>query len=173
MKYQECMPKNSVVIAVFLSVFIAMALMVMSTLYAAGVESDAAFEHHDRSEGHASSKVVTTTVRRMSPATFDEVGSNHVEKLGKDGSLRAQSISERRKMAKYVEDSVITAKVKTRLIKHSLLKGVQIHVQTYKGAVLLSGFVDNSKQVVAAGRIAAGIEGVTKVINSLVPKAIE
>lgn len=172
MKYQECMPKNSVAIAVFLSVFIVMALMVMSTLYAAEADSDAVFEHHDRSD-HASSKVVTTTVRRMSPATFDEVGSSYAEKWGKDGSLRAQSISERRKMAKYVDDSVITAKVKTRLIKHSLLKGLQIHVQTYRGAVLLSGFVDNPKQVVAAGRIAAGIEGVTKVINSLVPKDIE
>lgn len=173
MKYLVDASKKSVVSAACLGIFMAMAPIIMTTLYAAETDRDAKFERYDRHQSDIASKVAATSTRPLSPGTFDEANSNRAAKLGKDESVRAQSLSDRRKMAKYVDDSVITAKVKTRLIKHSLLKGLQIHVQTYKGTVLLSGFVDSASQAVTAGRIAAGIEGVTKVINSLVPKDAE
>ncbi|MHB1173948.1 MAG: BON domain-containing protein [Sulfuriferula sp.] len=173
MKYLVDTPTKSVVSTAFLGIFMAMAPIIMTTLHAADTGRDTTFAWYDRHQSDVASKVEAATTRQMSSGAFDEADSNHAAKLGKDEFVRAQSLSDRRKMAKYVDDSVITAKVETRLIKHSLFKGLQIHVQTYKGAVLLSGFVDSARQAVTAGRIAAGIEGVTKVINSLVPKNAE
>ena len=54
----------------------------------------------------------------------------------------------------YVDDSVITTKVKSLLAADDFLKSFQISVETYKGTVQLSGFVDSQKAVDKAGEIA-------------------
>src|SRR4030042_2775070 len=59
----------------------------------------------------------------------------------------------------YVDDSVITSKVKTQLANDDFLKSFQISVETRKGIVQLSGFVDSQKAVDKAGQIARGVEG--------------
>ena len=70
----------------------------------------------------------------------------------------------------YVDDTGITAKVKTALLKDDLVKSFEITVSTMKGVVQLSGFVDNSGQKSAAGRDAALVPGVTEVSNNLIVK---
>ncbi len=67
----------------------------------------------------------------------------------------------------YVEDSVITTKVKSLLANDDFLKSFQITVETYKGTVQLSGFVDSQKAVDKAGEIARSVKGVKSVKNNL------
>jgi osmotically-inducible protein OsmY len=70
----------------------------------------------------------------------------------------------------YIDDTVITTKVKTELANDNLLKSFQISVETRKGIVQLSGFVDSQYAVDKAGEIARGVEGVTSVDNALIVK---
>jgi osmotically-inducible protein OsmY len=70
----------------------------------------------------------------------------------------------------YIDDSVITTKVKTQLAADEFLKSFQISVETRKGIVELSGFVDSQKAVDKAGQIARGVEGVKSVKNALIVK---
>jgi hyperosmotically inducible protein len=67
----------------------------------------------------------------------------------------------------YVDDSVITAKVKSALGGDDFIRSFEISVETYKGIVQLSGFVDSQKAVDKAGEIAAGVPGVKSVKNNL------
>jgi len=70
----------------------------------------------------------------------------------------------------YVDDSVITTKVKSLLAKDDFLKSFQISVETFKGTVQLSGFVASQKAVDKAGEIARSVKGVTSVKNDLIVK---
>jgi osmotically-inducible protein OsmY len=70
----------------------------------------------------------------------------------------------------YVDDSVITTKVKGEIFNDPALKSMQISVKTYKGVVQLSGFVDSQLSVKKAGEVARGVENVTSVENDLVVK---
>ncbi|MDD2852168.1 MAG: BON domain-containing protein [Desulfuromonadaceae bacterium] len=70
----------------------------------------------------------------------------------------------------YVDDSVITTKVKTAIFNESTLKTLQINVKTYKAVVQLSGFVDSAKSVATAEEVAKGVEGVVSVDNALIVK---
>lgn len=70
----------------------------------------------------------------------------------------------------YVDDAVVTSKVKAKIVESQALKGFQIDVDTFRGNVLLSGFVDNPEQVKQAVQIAKSVDGVKSVKNSLVVK---
>ena len=70
----------------------------------------------------------------------------------------------------YVDDSVITSKVKNDILQDADLKVLQIHVNTYKGTVQLSGFVDSSQAFARAGAVARAVEGVKAVQNDLAVK---
>jgi len=84
------------------------------------------------------------------------------------GSLVAcASTSKQSGAGEYVDDTVITTKVKSQLGADDFLKSFEISVETYKGAVQLSGFVDSQKTVDRAGEIARGVEGVKSVKNNL------
>jgi osmotically-inducible protein OsmY len=67
----------------------------------------------------------------------------------------------------YVDDSVITTKVKSLLANDDFLKSFQITVETYKGTVQLSGFVDSQKAIDKAAEVASGVKGVKSVKNDL------
>jgi osmotically-inducible protein OsmY len=69
-----------------------------------------------------------------------------------------------------VDDSVITTKVKSQLAQDDFLKSFQISVETFKGDVQLSGFVDSQKAVDKAGEITRSVNGVRSVKNSLIVK---
>jgi osmotically-inducible protein OsmY len=67
----------------------------------------------------------------------------------------------------YVDDSVITTKVKAAIFDEMSLKTFQINVKTYQGVVQLSGFVDSAEHAQKAGELARGVEGVKEVKNDL------
>jgi osmotically-inducible protein OsmY len=66
-----------------------------------------------------------------------------------------------------VADSVITTKVKADIFKEPELKSMAIHVETEKGVVMLSGFVDSKADADKAVRLAKGVEGVTTVKSAI------
>lgn len=70
----------------------------------------------------------------------------------------------------YIDDSVITTKIKSKILEEDKLKTLQINVKTFKGVVQLSGFVDSSQSVTKAGEIASRVEGVKDVKNDLIVK---
>ena len=69
-----------------------------------------------------------------------------------------------------LDDSVITTKVKTALMSDNLGHGGDTSVETRKGEVLLSGFVDSQAQADREVQLAKGIDGVSSVQNKLMVK---
>jgi len=80
------------------------------------------------------------------------------------------STSKKESTGEYVDDSVITTKVKSLLAEDDFLKSFQIGVETYKGVVQLSGFVNSRQAVDKAGQIAYSVKGVKSVKNDLIVK---
>ncbi|MGR9014697.1 MAG: BON domain-containing protein [Gammaproteobacteria bacterium] len=68
----------------------------------------------------------------------------------------------------YLDDSVLTTKVKATILGDSRLKLLQINVETYKGVVQLSGFVDSEAAATRAVELTRKINGVKSVNNSLI-----
>ncbi|MBE0596906.1 MAG: BON domain-containing protein [Desulfuromonadales bacterium] len=78
--------------------------------------------------------------------------------------------AERESAGEYVDDTVITTKVKAAMVKEESLKAAQINVETFKTVVQLSGFVDSAQNVAKAGEVARSVKGVTSVKNDLLVK---
>ena len=70
----------------------------------------------------------------------------------------------------YVDDSVITTKVKSLLAADDFLKSFQIGVETFKGIVQLSGFVNSQEAINKAVQIVSSVKGVKSVKNDLIVK---
>jgi osmotically-inducible protein OsmY len=84
--------------------------------------------------------------------------------LGCTPSKNTESVGE------FIDDSVITTKVKAAVLEEPSLKSLQISVKCYKGVVQLSGFVDSAESARLAGKVASGVPGVLKVTNDLIVK---
>lgn len=69
-----------------------------------------------------------------------------------------------------IDDTVVTTRVKSALIEHDETKGFDIKVETRKGLVQLSGFVDNRSQADRAVGIVRGVEGVKGVTDAMTIK---
>lgn len=67
----------------------------------------------------------------------------------------------------YLDDSVITSKVKTAIFAEETLKVAEINVETFKGVVQLSGFVNSRGDIDKAVSVARQIKGVTSVKNDM------
>jgi osmotically-inducible protein OsmY len=80
------------------------------------------------------------------------------------------STSKQESTGDYIDDSIITTKIKSQLAADDFLKSFQISVESRKGIVQLSGFVDSQKAVDKARQIARGVEGVKSVRNDLIVK---
>ena len=78
--------------------------------------------------------------------------------------------STRESTGEYVDDSAITFRVKAAFVKDPLVKAIEVKVETFKGVVQLSGFVNTSEEKAQAGRVAATIKGVTDVRNNITLK---
>lgn len=91
----------------------------------------------------------------------------------KDGTLDQDEYSTHKSAAQkkvvktVVSDSVITTKAKAEILGTKDLKSLQISVETHKGEVILSGFVDSAAAKAKAEEVVSKIEGVTSVKNSL------
>jgi osmotically-inducible protein OsmY len=67
----------------------------------------------------------------------------------------------------YIDDSVITTKVKAAIFDDPLTKVLEIKVKTFKGEVQLSGFVSSQAAANRAIELARGVNGVTSVKNDM------
>ena len=67
----------------------------------------------------------------------------------------------------YVDDTVITTKVKAAIFNDPSLKVAEINVETFKGVVQLSGFVNSREDINQAVTVARGVGGVTSVKNDM------
>lgn len=77
------------------------------------------------------------------------------------------STSSRESTGEYIDDSAITAKVKSAIFNEPSLKVAEITVQTYKSEVQLSGFVSSNADIYTAGSLARSVKGVASVKNDL------
>jgi len=67
----------------------------------------------------------------------------------------------------YVDDTVITTKVKAAIFNEPSLKSAEINVETFKGVVQLTGFVSSRADINKAVEVARGVKGVTSVRNDM------
>ena len=70
----------------------------------------------------------------------------------------------------YVDDSVITTKIKSLLAEDDFLKSFEISVESFKGTVQLSGFVNSQQAVDKAAEIVRSVKGVKSIKNNLIVK---
>lgn len=70
----------------------------------------------------------------------------------------------------YFDDVMLTSKVKTSILGNAKTKFLQIHVESFKGVVQLSGFVDSQSAADTAVQLARTVKGVRQVNNSLIIK---
>jgi osmotically-inducible protein OsmY len=67
----------------------------------------------------------------------------------------------------YIDDSVITTKVKHAILHTATLKSGEINVETFKGVVQLTGFVSSQENIDKAMEVARGVNGVKSVKNGM------
>lgn len=80
------------------------------------------------------------------------------------------STAKQESTGQYIDNSTITLKVKSKLAADPDISSYPITVNSYKGVVQLSGFVDSYKQDLKAVSIAKSVPGVTGVQDSLIIK---
>lgn len=77
----------------------------------------------------------------------------------------------KRSTGTYIDDKAITAKVEAGLAGNPDTSAMQVEVETYRGVVQLSGFVDSEKSKDAAEKVARGVTGVVDVENNLIVRS--
>ena len=77
------------------------------------------------------------------------------------------STANRDSPGQYIDDAVVTAKVKASIFNEPTIKASEINVETYKGDVQLSGFVSDPADAAKAVAVARGVKGVTSVKNDV------
>ena len=78
------------------------------------------------------------------------------------------AVSHQETPEQFMNSSIITTSVKTRLANEAGLETLSLTVQTLNGATLLGGFAQNEEQKKIAGKIAENTQGVHRVINNIV-----
>ena len=85
--------------------------------------------------------------------------------------LGCASTASKEGTGEYIDDTVITTKVKAAILNEETLKSAEINVETFKGVVQLSGFVNSEEDIAKAASVARGVKGVTSVKNDMRLKA--
>ena len=83
------------------------------------------------------------------------------------------STSKKESPGEYVDDAVITTKVKAAVLEEPSLKSAEINVETFKGIVQLTGFVTSRANINKAAEIAKGVKGVKSVKNDMILKGTQ
>ncbi len=145
------------------------ALFALLCLYAAAGQAapqNARFLKLDTNRDGYLSQAETSGIRGYAPA-FAQADANHDGKLDPDEFIKAESLHDRMMAGNYVDDSVITAKVKAELLKSVGAKSLDVDVETDGGRVLLSGFVDSDVQRHKIVQVASAVSGVVGVKDGL------
>jgi osmotically-inducible protein OsmY len=82
-------------------------------------------------------------------------------------ALGCASTAKQEGTGEYVDDTVITSKVKAAIFNEPTLKSAEINVETFKGVVQLSGFVSSAAAENTAVVVARKVEGVKSVKNDM------
>lgn len=82
-------------------------------------------------------------------------------------AVGCSSTSKQAGTGEYIDDTVITTKVKAAILNEPSLKVGEINVETFKGVVQLSGFVAEPSDIGKAVQVARGVGGVKSVKNDL------
>lgn len=111
----------------------------------------------------------TTAMFRHLPSVFGAIalllsGAFLASAAGCAGTATEKSTGE------YIDDGVITTRVKTALLRDDVTPGTDIKVETYRGVVQLSGFVNALGEKNRADEIARAVPGVQQVVNNIVVK---
>ena len=85
----------------------------------------------------------------------------------------ATSASKDESPGEYVDDAVITTKVKALILEEPSLKSAEINVETFKGIVQLTGFVRSRADINKAAELAKGVKGVKSVKNDMILKGTQ
>jgi len=165
--------------------------MMAVTVFATLALGTAGFSHHayarpgDVNENPAIKKFQSLDADSDGTLSVSEAGKDRLfttsvfakADIDKDGTLDQKEYTDYRAAAENKEakrvlsDSVITSKVKADIVKEEGFKGLEISVETHKGVVQLSGFVESKEQISRAEEIAKEIDGVKSVKNSLIIKS--
>ena len=150
----------------------AIAAVFSGTAFALGAaygQQDEKFKSLDKDGDGFVSKSETSHIRGYEQA-FAKGDENRDGKLTPAEFFEAEAAHDRIRLGKYVDDTVLTTKVKTALLKEKGLKSMDVGVETYEGRVVLSGFVDSEAQRETALRVARKIEGVREVKDGMMVK---
>lgn len=82
-------------------------------------------------------------------------------------TIGCASTAKQEGVGEYVDDTVITTKTKAAIFNDPTLKSAEINVETFKGVVQLSGFVNSQADINRAVAVTRGIAGVTSVKNDM------
>ncbi|MBX9963731.1 MAG: BON domain-containing protein [Burkholderiales bacterium] len=83
------------------------------------------------------------------------------------GTVGCSSNGSHRSTGEYVDDATISTKVKSAFVSDKDVKASQIEVETYRGVVQLSGFVDSQAEASRAVQLAKAVDGVKDVKNDI------
>ena len=83
------------------------------------------------------------------------------------GIAACSSTPDRESTAQYLDNSAISGKIKSRLLGSSLTAGTSIEVESFKGTVIMAGFVRTEDQKERALEIARDTDGVTEVKDAI------
>lgn len=164
MKFNRAIPRVLVMTAA-----VTAALLAAPTASAAegAKAANPKFVKLDKNRDGFLSKDELRSIRHYDQA-FDQADDNKDGKLDQGEFIKAEAIHDRVAAGKYVEDGVLTAKVKAALLKEPELKSMDVSVETLKGEVLLSGFVRDEGQRAKAVKVANSVQGVASVKDAMV-----
>lgn len=109
--------------------------------------------------------------RGGAPKAFASADTNGDGRLDEDELIKASSLSDRIKAGAYADDSWITTKVKALLLADDNVSALDLKVETSNGIVQLSGFVKTTRERTRAATIASHVNGVRKVVNSIIVRS--
>lgn len=113
----------------------------------------------------------TKSDKTITHKVFKAADTDNDGTLTKEEYADAKTQVDQKKVSRVASDSWITTKAKAELLREEELKSFKISVETHKGEVLLSGFVDSEATKDKAEQVVSAVKGVKSVKNSLVVKS--
>jgi osmotically-inducible protein OsmY len=112
---------------------------------------DKHFNHQPRNTKMKNLKIVSTLIAALMLTTV----------VGCTSTVKQESAGQ------YIDDTVITTNVKAAILKEPTLKVAEINVETFKGVVQLSGFVQSQDNITTAMNVTRGVNGVKSIKNDM------
>ena len=138
-------------------------------LGAAYGQQDEKFKSLDKDGDGFVSKAETSHIRDYEHA-FAKGDENKDGKLTPAEFFESEAAHDRIRLGKYIDDTVLTTRVKTALVREKGLKSMDVSVESSQGRVVLAGVVDSEAQRQTALRVARKIDGVREVKDGLIVK---